>query len=155
LSAGSGLAGVKNSSSSSSHARHLASVRSASADNRPTAPSVLQPFHSSSSSHSSRTGLGTAGSSDALSAGQILALCGAVVEEQPAVAAAGISPLLLASLCLIESGGCPHAKQYREHLGDVALGLCQVSCSIVDVHIDRGCAHRSWMCTSIVDVHTW
>jgi hypothetical protein len=65
--------------------------------------------------------------SDALSAGQILALCGAVVEEEPALAAAGISPLLLASLCLIESGGCPHAKQYREHLGDVALGLCQVS----------------------------
>jgi hypothetical protein len=64
---------------------------------------------------------------DALSPMQVLAVCAAVVQEDAAFEAAGISPLMLASLCLIESAGCPHAKQYREHLGDTAHGLCQVS----------------------------
>lgn len=63
---------------------------------------------------------------DALRPMQVLAVCAAVVQEDAAFQAAGITPLVLASLCLIESGGCPHAKQYREHLGDTAHGLCQV-----------------------------
>jgi hypothetical protein len=64
---------------------------------------------------------------DALSPVQLLAVCAAVLQEEPAFQAAGITPLLLASVCLIESGGCQHAKQHREHLGDTAHGLCQVS----------------------------
>jgi hypothetical protein len=133
LSAGGSLAGF----SSSSPARQLASVQSAPASVGSAAiPSVLQPFNSSGSSslqhlglsHSSRTGLSSAAAAaaDALTAGQLLALCGAVVDENAALAAAGVQPILLASLCLVESGGCAHAKQYRDHLGDVALGLCQV-----------------------------
>jgi hypothetical protein len=123
-------------SSSSSNARQLASSQSAPADVASAAvPSVLQPYSSSSHvsslqhlglSHSSKSGTGSAAAADALSAGQLLALCGAVVEEDAALATAGIQPLMLASLCLIESGGCPHAQHYRDHLGDVALGLCQV-----------------------------
>lgn len=65
-----------------------------------------------------------------LSPEQVLALCGAVVQDYgPALVAAGIHPLLLASVCLIESGGCPQARQYREHVGEVALGLGQVGVS--------------------------
>jgi hypothetical protein len=57
---------------------------------------------------------------------QVLAVCAAVVQEDSVFQAAGITPLVLASLCLVESGGCFRAKHYREHLGDNAHGLCQV-----------------------------
>ncbi|KAF6266068.1 hypothetical protein COO60DRAFT_641663 [Scenedesmus sp. NREL 46B-D3] len=114
------------SSNSTSNERQLSSAGSTSATFGPAAPCILQPSNSSISSHSSRNGLGSETAAVALSAGEVLALSGAVVEEEPGLAAAGVSPLLLASLCLIESGGCPHAKQYRDHVGDVALGLCQM-----------------------------
>lgn len=80
---------------------------------------------------------------DALTPEQVLAVCGALVEEEPALAAAGIHPLLLASLCIIESAGCPTARQYRDHLGDMALGLCQVSSYMV-VALQH--LHKGWWC---------
>lgn len=62
----------------------------------------------------------------ALSPTQVLSVCAEVVQESGAFQTAGITPLLLGSLCLIESGGDPHAKHYREHVGETAHGLCQV-----------------------------
>lgn len=83
--------------------------------------------HSLTSSKDREKSHGATPKADALSPEQILAVCGAVVEgEGPDVRAAGIHPLLLASLCLIESGGCYRARQFRDHVGDVAIGLCQV-----------------------------
>jgi hypothetical protein len=70
--------------------------------------------------------LSKARADDALSPECLLSLCAVLLEEEAELQAAGIHPLLLAALSLIESGGCPAAKQYRDHLDDVALGLCQV-----------------------------
>lgn len=63
---------------------------------------------------------------DALSPAQVLAVCAAVVQEDAAFQAAGVTPLMLASLCLVESGGRPQAKQHQEQCGDTSHGLCQV-----------------------------
>ncbi|WIA16056.1 hypothetical protein OEZ85_012783 [Tetradesmus obliquus] len=87
---------------------------------QPTAAAVdTRSRRASSASSNASAALGTSGSSTGLSPSQWK-------QEDASLAAAGVQPLLLASLCLIESGGCPHAQQYRDHLGDVALGLCQM-----------------------------
>jgi len=103
-----------------------ADIRS-SIDKGSIANASLQQLHSDGSAVSNTAG-GQHGkaSVDALGPLQVLAVCAAVVQEDKSFQAAGITPLLLASLCLIESGGNPQAKQFREHLGDTAHGLCQV-----------------------------
>lgn len=88
---------------------------------------TLSPSNGHHQSHSSKDKPHTHKIKECLSPEQVLALCGAVVQlEWPDAVAVGIHPLLLASVCLTESGGCPKARQFRDHLGDVALGLCQV-----------------------------
>eukprot|EP00878_Enallax_costatus_P014763 GHUV01015447.1.p1 GENE.GHUV01015447.1~~GHUV01015447.1.p1 ORF type:complete len:328 (+),score=90.03 GHUV01015447.1:458-1441(+) len=92
--------------------------------------SSLSGSHGHHSTHSSKDKAHNPKTKEFLSPEQVLALCGAVVQlDGLDAAAAGIQPLLLASICLIESGGCPKARQFRDHLGDVALGLCQMSLS--------------------------
>ena len=57
---------------------------------------------------------------------QVLQLCCSVISEDGVFQQAGIDPVTLAAIALIESGGRPDARLYKEHLGDVAYGLCQV-----------------------------
>ncbi|KAF8059448.1 hypothetical protein HT031_005253 [Scenedesmus sp. PABB004] len=57
----------------------------------------------------------------------LLALSAALLDQEPDLAAApGLSPLLLASLALIESGGRPGARRQCEPGGEAAAGLWQV-----------------------------
>lgn len=89
-------------------------------------PSSTGTPRSTSTAVDPATGQHSKSPAEALSPMQVLSVCGAVVQEDAAFQTAGITPLLLASLCLIESGGCPRAKRFRDHLGDCAHGLCQV-----------------------------
>jgi hypothetical protein len=49
-----------------------------------------------------------------------------VISEEEVFKQADIDPVTLAAIALIESGGRSDARFYKEHLGDVAYGLCQV-----------------------------
>lgn len=66
-----------------------------------------------------------------LSPETLLALSATVVHAESRLVAAGVSPIMLAALCIIESGGCPAAVQYRDAVGDVGRGLWQVRCGMV------------------------
>eukprot|EP00775_Hariotina_reticulata_P005996 gene5996-6234_t len=111
------------------HRHHLSSVRMQ--QQRAAGPHLNAGISSSHQGFAAQDGAEEGGClsgapGDALSPECLLSMCAVLVEEEPDLQAAGIHPLLLAGLSLIESGGRPAAKQHRDHIDDTAVGLCQM-----------------------------